>query len=207
MKPVYVEKDQTLNYFICSFSEDNEKDEKEVSDEQAKNSNNENKENNAPDEYSITGISEIGERAFHAPWNVKRVFFDGNLNKIKKEAFKDADELEVFCCAEKGEENFLKGLKLNKLPKGKEFSVETLAFSGCVNLHTVIFPNCGTLKIEKNAFSDCKELRTVVAIAEEIDFTENPFTDCPEYLTFVCKKDSAVEKFARENGYRSVYVS
>ena len=187
MKPVYVEKDQTLEYFIFGLNE----------------SNIDNLE-----EYTIKGISEIGERAFHAPWNVKRVFFDENLAKIKKEAFKDADELEVFCCTgKKGEENFLKGLETNKLLDVTEFSVETLAFSGCVNLHTVIFPNCGTLKIEKNAFSDCKELRTVVAIAEEIDFTENPFSDCPEYLTFVCEKDSAVARFARENGYNRIYVS
>ena len=187
MKPVYVEKDKTLEYFIFGLNE----------------SNIENLE-----EYTIKGISEIGERAFHAPWNVKRVFFDENLAKIKKEAFKDADELEVFCCAEKGEENFLKGLKLNKLPKGKEFSVETLAFSGCVNLHTVIFPVISSdskIIIEKDAFSACESLRTVVLVSEEkskIEFTENPFADCPEYLTFVCKKGSAVEKFARENGYR-----
>ena len=222
MNAVYVEEvEKTLKYFVFGLKQDG----------------------NECEEYHFKGIKTIAERAFCSPWNVKRVFFDESLTTIKKEAFKECGELEVFCCGSEGEFNLLKGIKPNELPvsanltesqnseTGKKptqnseeedknseqsiktkdslengFTVQTSAFVNCENLHTVVFPKCGTLKIEKKAFSGCESLRTVVAFSENIDFTENPFEGCPRELVFVCSKDSAVERFARENGYRSVYV-
>lgn len=214
MNAVYVEDvEETLKYFVFGLKQDGDECE----------------------EYHFKGIKTIAERAFCSPWNVKRVFFDESLTTIKKEAFKECSELEVFCCGNKlsedsrnedGQGNF----KLNELmcslkvtesqesegqnadAKQKsenistEFTVQASAFANCENLHTIVFPKCNTLKIEKKAFSGCESLRTVVAFSENIDFTENPFEGCPRELVFVCSKDSAVERFARENGYRSVYV-
>lgn len=88
--------------------------------------------------------------------------------------------------------------------KKSDFNVQTNAFSGCENLHTIVFPKCSKLVIEKSAFENCSSLRTVVAFVDEISFTENPFEECPKELTFVCSKDSEIERFARENGYRFV---
>lgn len=222
MKAVYVEEvEKILKYFVCGFKKDEDECE----------------------EYHFEGIKTIAEKAFYAPWNVKRVFFDETLATIKKEAFKDCGELEVFCCGSEGDYNLLKGIEPNELlvsvkdtelqdsEKGEslgtdseaqpsdseqnqeireksetEFSVQTSAFVNCEDLHTVIFPKCDKLKIEKKAFAGCSSLRTVVADVKDIDFTENPFEGCPRELVFVCSKDSAVERFARENGYRSVYV-
>lgn len=88
--------------------------------------------------------------------------------------------------------------------KKYDFNVQTAAFSGCESLHTVVFPKCSKLIIEKSSFENCSSLRTIVAFADKISFTENPFEECPKELTFVCSKDSEIERFARENGYRFV---
>ncbi len=88
----------------------------------------------------------------------------------------------------------------------ENFIIQTSAFSGCENLHTVVFPKCSKLTIEKSAFANCSSLRTVVAFVEDISFTENPFEDCLKELTFVCSKDSEIERFARENGYGIIYA-
>ena len=196
MKAVYVEEvEKTLKYFIFGLKQDEDEYE----------------------EYHFKGIKTIAEKAFCSPWNVKRVFFDECLTTIKKEAFKDCSELEVFCCGNLNLENISENIKLNAIFESEgenttektapdDFTVETSAFARCESLHTVIFPKCNTLKIEKNAFSGCESLWTVVAFSKNIDFTENPFEDCPKELVFVCPKDSAIERFARENGYRYVNV-
>lgn len=164
------------------------------------------------DSYRFKDIKSISEKAFYNPWNLRRVYFDDNLEKIKKEAFEDCSELEVFCCGEVCDNNddkdsTIKGLKFNQ--KVDSFVIETKAFSGCTQLHTVVLPKCDELIIEKDAFKDCKELRTVVCLCNKISFTENPFEDCLESLVFVGEKDekqecSDLERFARENGYRYV---
>lgn len=92
-----------------------------------------------------------------------------------------------------------------KILKG-EFVVQSFAFSDCENLHTIVFPKCSKLIIEKSAFENCSSLRTVVAFTDKISFTENPFEDCSKELTFVCSKDSEIERFARENGYGIIYA-
>ena len=90
--------------------------------------------------------------------------------------------------------------------KKENFIIQTSAFSGCEKLHTVVFPKCSKLTIEKSAFANCSSLRTVIAFVEDISFTENPFEDCLKELTFVCSKDSEIERFARENGYGIIYA-
>ena len=63
------------------------------------------------------------------------------------------------------------------------------------------------IELAKQAFEECSSLRTVVALAKNIKFTEIPFKDSPkDLLTFVCYEKSEVEQFARENGYRYVNV-
>lgn len=141
------------------------------------------------------------------------MYFDTKLETIKKEAFEDCSELEVFCCEERCNNNYdedskIEGLKLNK-KEIKSFKIEAKAFSGCTQLHTVILPECDELIIEKDAFKGCKELRTVVCFCDKILFTENPFEDCLESLVFVGNKDkeqefSDLERFACENGYRYI---
>ena len=208
MKPVYVTKTTTetqskpetiteLKHFICALKEGkNEKEELEFKD-----------------------IDTIAQNAFINAIGVKEATFQGNLKTIKKEAFKNCEDLEVFCCGEKNNEatSPITGIKITNLgTENSEFTIETSAFTKCKNLHTVILPDCKKLVIEKDAFDGCSSLRTVVCFAEEIDFTGNPFESCPETLTFVGKREgnkeenkkknktSELERFARENGYRFI---
>lgn len=197
MVQCYVEKaNDTLEYFICGFA-------------------NKNKYCNETNVFSR--IKTIENKAFHLAPNLKRVFFDESLEIIKQEAFRDCSDLELFALIDKSEnesenesdfilnEVKIKSMK-DKKNKKKSFTLETLAFANCENLHTVVLPCCKNLKIEKDAFSGCTSLRTVVIFAEEINFTENPFKECPKTLVFVCSKKSHIEQFARENGYRSICV-
>ena len=182
-------------------------------------------------ELEFKNVNSIASKAFQNVSILKRVFFKENLNRIGKEAFKDCVDLDVFYCEK---DAFLKETakkdiyvinheKKNDGGQNKEekkiisnFTIESLAFSNCKNLHTVVLPERQTLVIEKDAFDGCSSLRTVVCFAEEIDFTENPFESCPETLTFVGKREenkeenkkknktSELERFARENGYRFI---
>lgn len=198
MKPIFIRNEEKeLKYFIFGSNIKIEES-KEFED--------------MDDSYRFEDIKVISEKAFYNPWNLRRVYFDDNLEKIKKEAFEDCSELEVFCCGEvcnnnDDKDSTIKGLKFNQ--KVNSFVIETKAFSGCKQLHTVVLPECKKLIIEKDAFKDCKELRTVVCLCNKISFTENPFEDCFESLVFVGEKDekqecSDLERFARENGYRYV---
>lgn len=208
MKPIFVQKSTNeLEYFIFGSN---------VKVEEADNSGNsektegvaESKEfEDMDDSYRFEDIEVISEKAFYNPWNLRRVYFDDNLREIKKEAFEDCSELEVFCCGEvcnnnDDKDSTIKGLKFNQ--KVDSFVIETKAFSGCKQLHTVVLPEYDELIIEKDAFKGCKELRTVVCLCNKISFTENPFEDCLESLVFVGNKNSDLERFARENGYRYV---
>lgn len=173
-------------------------------------------------EYLIKDVSVISENGFYNDSSINRVFVENCLIKVEKQAFAYCENLEVFCCVSNqisSGNDWLTGLSIPTLTQ--DFVIETLAFEGCHNLHTVILPEIitqntkaeketeeekKTLVIEKSAFKGCESLRTVVALADNISFTENPFEDCPSELTFVCKEGSGVARFARENGYRSINV-
>lgn len=182
----------TLKYFICGFANEN----KDCSESNV-----------------FRGIKTIKNKAFYLAPNLKRVFFDKSLEIIKQEAFKDCSDLEIFGPTDIAEsqsdiifnEEYIQKMKDEKDRK-KSFTIETLAFANCENLHTVILPYYQSLKIEKDAFSGCTSLRTVITFAETFSFTENPFRECLKTLVFICSKDSFIEQFARENGYRSICV-
>lgn len=198
MKPIFVKNEKELKYFIFGSN---------IKVEEADDSEESKEFEDMDDSYRFEDIKVISEKAFYNPWNLRRVYFDDNLKEIKKEAFEDCSELEVFCCGEvcnnnDDKDSTIKGLKFNK--KVDSFVIETKAFSGCKQLHTVVLPKCDELIIEKDAFKDCKELRTVVCLCNKISFTENPFENCLESLVFVGNKNSDLERFARENGYRYV---
>ncbi|MBR6079279.1 MAG: leucine-rich repeat protein [Treponema sp.] len=205
MRAVYVEKTTNeLNYFVCTWNDEDK-------------------------ELEFKNTKSIAAKAFQNASIVKRVFFKENLSKIGKEAFKGCDDLDLFFCEKdtflqptenKAKDNEIYCIKSTEKNKNSNsdttFTIESLAFSKCKNLHTVILPDCKKLVIEKDAFDGCSSLRTVVCFAEEIDFTENPFESCPETLTFVGKREenkeenkdenktSELERFARENGYRFI---
>lgn len=162
----------------------------------------------------LNGITTVCENAFTSSNDLKSIFFDENLKCINKSAFEDSESLKFFCCGKapeskapesKDSENEIYNLKEVTVSLNSDsFTIQTLAFSGCKNLQTVILPSCKTLTIEKDAFLGCESLRTFVCECDKISFTENPFEECPENLTFIVKQNSKLERFARENGYRFI---
>lgn len=159
-----------------------------------------------------SGVNSIAKSAF-AHSDVKKILFKGCYKEIGEKAFEGCEELDTVIFGELGKDEVIKNATLKNLtiaPTDNNYTIQVNAFKGCGKLTTLVLPSPkdgnSKLVIEKDAFFGCGALRTVVAIYGEIDVTGNPFADSPEHLTFVCKKDSGVARFARENGYRSVYV-
>ena len=191
MKGIYLEKNNNMEFFIGSL------DEKAL--------------------VEIDAITAISESAL-ANSDVENIQFSSCSTSIDKSAFEDCDKLKTVIFGELGGYEVFKvkkedkkietsPLKNVKPASAADFTIQTNAFKGCSSLTTLILPQInGTLTIEKDAFSGCEKLRAVVADCGNADFIGNPFSGCPEHLTFVCKKNSKVDRFARENDYRSVYV-
>ncbi|MDE6705582.1 MAG: leucine-rich repeat domain-containing protein [Treponemataceae bacterium] len=156
----------------------------------------------------------IGEIAFEECESLTTVIF-GELGKDKAITVKKTDEKNDKKPTGDGtpendeaiEQSVLKNVKLASATG--DFTIQANAFKDCAKLATLVLPKLDDkhkLVIEKDAFCGCRALRTVVALCDKISFTGNPFADSPEHLTFVCKEDSEVARFARENSYRSAYV-
>ncbi|MBD5414384.1 MAG: leucine-rich repeat protein [Treponema sp.] len=215
MKSMYIEKGNKKNiaYFIGSFKDNNfvEIDNTATISESAFAHSDVEKilfKNCSPN---------IGEKAFEGCESLVTVIF-GELEKDKQDNDKSEttnnqttnnqttnNQTTTENYETKIGKNTIKNLKLASTSSA--YAIQANAFKDCAKLATLVLPQVsGTLTIEKDAFSGCGALRTVVAICNKVDFTDNPFADSPEHLTFICKENSNVARFARENGYRSVYV-
>ncbi len=194
MSEIYKTKRDTIEYFICQFIEN--------------------------EGVLFSSGTEIKEKGFSCS-SISSINIKSALTKIEKSAFENCNELLNFVCGDTTKVNNenelnLKGIDITKIKS--DFIIQKDAFKNCSKLETVVLPKLKRAKskrkgsetnklvIEKDAFSGCESLRTVVALCDEIDFTGNPFADCPDYLTFICRKKSKIDRFARENGYRSIYV-
>ena len=181
MKPVYVEKDGDLRHFIFNFYDSQDKETWELEFER---------------------ISTISASAFKNVTGLEKARIVGDtMGKYHPHGDSSIYNLS---------ESFHKVQTTREGVKAYAFNYPLLeildgrGFSECKNISTIVLPECKKLIIEKGAFSGCSVLRSFVSFAEEIDFTENPFEDCPESLTFVGKKNSGLERFAREYGYRFI---
>lgn len=184
-KSICLEKNNTVAYFIGNYKAD--------------------------DFAEIDNTATISESAF-AHSDAEKILFKNCSPNIGEKAFEGCKLLTTVIFGEvEKDETFEKSVLKNVTlaPATGNFTIQANAFKDCAKLATLVLPKVDDkhkLVIEKDAFFGCGALRTVVAIYGEIDVTGNPFADSPEHLTFVCKKDSGVARFARENGYRSVYV-
>ncbi|MBD5426473.1 MAG: leucine-rich repeat protein [Treponema sp.] len=189
MKGIYIKKDKCMAQFITFFEED----------------------------WLIVindNTTSIAESAF-AYSDVERILFKGRYSSIGEKAFEGCEELTTVIFGElwkdetlaDKEKSILKNLTLASA-RG-DYIIQSNAFKDCAKLATLVLPKVDDnhkLVIENDAFCACGSLRTVVALCDTIDFTSNPFAEEAEHLTFICKENSGVARFARENGYRSVYV-
>lgn len=188
MKGIYLKKNNSLAHFIGFFDEDWF--------------------------FVINNTALISASAF-AHSDVERLLFKGRPSSIGKSAFKGCESLNTVIfgepwksetLADKGK-SILKNLAL--ATARDDYVIQANAFNGCESLTTLVLPKVDDthkLVIENDAFCGCGSLRTVVAICDKIDFTGNPFAEEAEHLTFICKRDSDVARFAREYSYKIVYV-
>lgn len=122
------------------------------------------------------------------------------LERIEKQAFANCKLLKYFIEEENENKN-----KNDTSPKNNSLIIDEESFLNCSELRTVVFSDGEKLIIGKDVFKGCYSLRTVKADFMNAYICGNPFEDCPEYLTFVCKKNSDIERFAIEHGYEVVY--
>lgn len=179
MKGIYFENDGDMAYYIGSFKEDDEK------------------------FLEIEDIKQNIAKSAFAHSDVEYVLFKNCSPNIGEKTFEGCESLATVIFGELEKDKTFEKHALKNLtpttPSGNNFtSLTTLVLPKLSDEHTLI--------IEKDAFCGCDAMRMVVALCGEIDFTENPFALGAENLTFICKKDSAVVRFARESGYRSMYV-
>ena len=185
MGNVYLEKNNSMDYFIGSFKAD--------------------------DFAEIDGTAAIAKSAF-AHSDVEKILFKGCPKSIGEKAFEGCESLTTVIFGELGKDEAIEQSVLKNLTLASatgDFTIQANAFKDCAKLATLVLPKLDDkhkLVIEKDAFCGCRALRTVVALCDKADFTGNTFANSPEHLTFVCKENSEVARFARENGYRSVYV-
>ena len=151
-------------------------------------------------------IKTIEENAFENSTTVNEIYFDKNLTAIKKSAFSNCENLKIFGYVPEKNNNSKPlecyELELPTNPKGNNFKIESLAFSNCKNLHTVILPECKNLTIEKDAFKNCENLRSIFIPAKKVMLTENPFKDCDNLV--LISNNETIKKFARENDFRCI---
>ena len=185
MGNVYLEKNNCMEHFIGSFDEDWF--------------------------VVIDNSTSIAESAF-AHSDVEQILFKDCTPDIGEKMFEGCGSLATVIFGELETDETIEQSTLKNLTLASadgDFTIQVNAFNGCESLTTLVLPKVDDnhkLVIEKDAFCGCWSLRTVVALCDTIDFTENPFANEAEHLTFICKENSGVARFARENGYRSVYV-
>lgn len=185
MKSIYLEKNNSTTYFIDSYKED---------------------------DFVVIDSNAIIAKSAFAHSDVEKILFKGCPKSIGEKAFENCESLTTVIFGEVGKDETIENSTLKNLTlatAGGDCTIQANAFKDCAKLTTLVLPQVNdehTLVIEKDAFSGCGALRTVVALCDKADFTGNPFAESSEHLTFVCKENSCVARFARENGYGSVYV-
>ena len=174
-----------FEYFICNFPDDDKK------------------------SVCISNAIVIS-KAFKNSDSIENVFLE-KCELIQESSFENCKDLRNIIWREKNRKEESTSLQIKNLHGINLLSINKItiqheSFKNCTKMQTLILPVSKEISIEKDAFKGCSTLRTVVACSDTIHFTENPFEDCPEELVFICYKGSAIEQFARENGYRWINV-
>lgn len=124
----------------------------------------------------------IGDNAFKNSSELESVTVEAALNEIGYLAFYNCSRL--------------KNIEFKK-PVG---TISRSAFNRCTALESIALPH-GCKKICTYAFRTCKSLRKIV-IPSSVDIIEpDAFLESPNVVIY-CKKDSAAERYAIENGLK-----
>ena len=124
----------------------------------------------------------IGDNAFKNSSELESVTVEAALNEIGYLAFYNCSRL--------------KNIEFKK-PVG---TISRSAFNRCTSLESIALPH-GCKKICTYAFRTCKSLHKIV-IPSSVDIIEpDAFLESPNVVIY-CKKDSAAERYAIENGLK-----
>lgn len=126
---------------------------------------------------SVTGVTDIGERAFYSCSGLTDVTLGNGLTSIGSETFRNCTNLTAIA-----------------IPDGVT-SIANSTFSGCENLSTVTIGS-GVQSIGTSAFSGCSQLKEIYCYAEETPEVESSSfrkVNVGEVLLVV--PDDAVEKY------------
>ena len=127
-------------------------------------------------------VCTIGDNAFKNSSELESVTVEAALNEIGYLAFYNCSRL--------------KNIEF-KNPVG---TISRSAFNRCTALESIALPH-GCKKICTYAFRTCKSLRKIV-IPSSVDIIEpDAFLESPNVVIY-CKKDSAAERYAIENGLK-----
>lgn len=127
-------------------------------------------------------VCTIGDNAFKNSSELESVTVEAALNKIGYLAFYNCSRL--------------KNIEFKK-PVG---TISRSAFNRCTALESIALPH-GCKKICTYAFRTCKSLHKIV-IPSSVDIIEpDAFLESPNVVIY-CKKDSAAERYAIENGLK-----
>lgn len=127
-------------------------------------------------------VCTIGDNAFKNSSELESVTVEAALNEIGYLAFYNCSRL--------------KNIEFKK-PVG---TISRSAFNRCTALESIALPH-GCKKICAYAFRTCKSLRKIV-IPSSVDIIEpDAFLESPNVVIY-CKKDSAAERYAIENGLK-----
>ena len=127
-------------------------------------------------------VCTIGDNAFKNSSELESVTVEAALNEIGYLAFYNCSRL--------------KNIEFKK-PVG---TISRSAFNRCTALESIALPH-GCIKICTYAFRTCKSLRKIV-IPSSVDIIEpDAFLESPNVVIY-CKKDSAAERYAIENGLK-----
>lgn len=192
---------QILQYFLCSIDKD--------------------------EKFFYCTQNEIAENAFKNDKTLN-IFRDESKDIkdiiINKSAFENCTELKAVLYLKNNnpdeEDSSLKGndtkdlhskndvMDIKNLLQVNNISIQYHAFKDCEYLHTIVLPEFSSISIEKEAFENCKNIRSVVLIENEesnVSISDEAFSNCTD-ITFICKKDGKVARYAREHNFRIVSI-
>lgn len=161
----------------------------------------------------------IKKEAFYQDNTVDYLKFDDKLQIVEESASEECKNLQII---EIGENEFINSNEVSRSSEdeidkkvfiGKEEEIQCTdelvfqakAFYNCSKLHTVILPNAKNITIEKDAFSGCTALRTVVFGLGVVKIHDQSFVGCTN-VRFVCLSGSTADKFAREQKIKVINV-
>lgn len=202
---VILTKNEILQYFLCSI----DKDEKVFSctqNEIAENTfKNDKTLNIFRDDIKDNTDIIINKSAFENCTELKAVLYFVNNNLGNKDSSSEDNIINIKDLVSENDVSAIKNLlQVNNI------SIQYHAFKDCENLHTIVLPEFSSISIEKEAFENCKNIRSVVLVENDeksnVFISDEAFSNCVD-ITFICKKDGKVARYAREHNFRIVSIN